>query len=183
MQSRTVRNLAVAMMAVARGLGLCALRLVRDLRNTAQATEAANPRNDLPRVVVAVRAIEEGKPVEAEALSLEAVALVPDGSFKKIEEVVGRKTYQPVGQGEPLLARHFRSPGQISSRIRPGERAIAVKVDGVIALGGFIQPDDRVDVLLYLARDQGEAAATQSRVLLENIRVLAYGANLDRREQ
>src|SRR5262249_10555825 len=130
-----------------------------------------------------VRPIEEGKPVEADALSLEAVSLVPDGSFRKVEEVVGRKVYQPVGQGEPLLARHFRSPGRVSSRIQPGERAIAVKVDGVIALGGFIQPDDRVDVLLYLARDQGEVADTQARVLLQNIRVLAYGGSLERHEQ
>src|SRR6185295_1795316 len=68
-------------------------------------------------------------------------------------------------------------------RIKAGERAIAVKVDGVIGLGGFIQPDDRVDVLLYLSRDQREVPDTQARVLLENIRVLAYGANLERREQ
>ncbi len=182
MQSRTVRNLAIAMIVVALGLGLFALRLVRDLRNSAQATETT-VRSDLPRVVVAVAAIPEGKSVESEALSLEAVSLVPEGSFRKLEDVVGRKVYQSVGQGESLLARHFRPPGPVSSRIKPDERAIAVKVDGVIGLGGFIQPDDRVDVLLYLARDQREIPDTQARVLLENIRVLAYGANLERREQ
>ena len=53
----------------------------------------------------------------------------------------------------------------------------------MIGLGGFIQPDDRVDVVLYLARDQREISDTQARVLLENIRVLAFGANLERREQ
>ena len=183
MQSRTVRNLAIAMIAVALCLGLFALRLVRDLRQSAQKTEVADTRKELPRVVVAVASIEQGKSIKAEALSLEAVSLVPDGSFQKIDDVVGRKVYQRVGQGEPLLARHFRPPGPVASRIKPGERAIAVKVDGVIGLGGFIQPDDRVDVLLYLARDQREIADTQARVLLENIRVLAYGANIERREQ
>lgn len=183
MQSRTVRNLAIAMIAVALCLGLFALRLVRDLRDSGQKAEVADTRKELPRVVVAIASIEEGKSVKAEALSLEAVSLVPEGSFQKVDDVVGRKVYQPVGQGEPLLARHFRPPGPVASRIKPGERAIAVKVDGVIGLGGFIQPDDRVDVLLYLARDQREIADTQARVLLENIRVLAYGANLERREQ
>ena len=183
MQSRTVRNLAIAMIAVALCLGLFALRLVRDLSQSAQTTEVADTRKELPRVVVAIASIEQGKSVKAEALSLEAVSLVPDGSFQKIDDVVGRKVYQAVGQGEPLLARHFRPPGPVASRIKPGERAIAVKVDGVIGLGGFIQPDDRVDVLLYLARDQREIADTQARVLLENIRVLAYGANIERREQ
>jgi pilus assembly protein CpaB len=182
MQSRTVRNLAIAMIAVALCLGLFALRLVRDLRQTATPA-VPDARAELARVVVAVAAIEEGKPVAKESLSLEAVSLVPDGSFTKIEDVIGRKVYQRVGQGEPLLARHFRPPGPVASRIKPGERAIAVKVDGVIGLGGFIQPDDRVDVLLYLQRDQREIPDTQARVLLENIRVLAYGANLERREQ
>jgi pilus assembly protein CpaB len=182
MQSRTVRNLAIAMIAVAVGLGFFALRLVKDLRHS-EKTEVADAHVELTKVVVAIAPIEEGKPVKAESLSLEAVSLVPDGSFQKIDEVVGRKVYQPVAKGEALLSRHFRPPGPVASRIKPGERAIAVKVDGVIGLGGFIQPDDRVDVLLYLASDQREIANTQARVLLENIRVLAYGANLERREQ
>jgi pilus assembly protein CpaB len=182
MQSRTVRNLAIAMIAVAVGLGFFALRLVKDLRHS-EKTEVADAHVELTKVVVAIAAIEADKPVKAESLSLEAVSLVPDGSFQKIDEVVGRKVYQRVAKGEALLSRHFRPPGPVASRIKPGERAIAVKVDGVIGLGGFIQPDDHVDVLLYLASDQREIANTQARVLLENIRVLAYGANLERREQ
>jgi pilus assembly protein CpaB len=182
MQSRTVRNLAIAMIIVAVALGFFALRLVKDLRHTEE-EEVADSRVELAKVVVAIAPIEQGKSVEVESLSLEAVSLVPDGSFQKVDDVVGRKVYQPVAKGEPLLSRHFRPPGPVASRIKPGERAIAVKVDGVIGLGGFIQPDDRVDVLLYLARDQREISDTQARVLLENIRVLAYGANLERREQ
>jgi pilus assembly protein CpaB len=182
MQSRTVRNLAIAMIVVAVGLGFFALRLVKDLRHTGD-SEAAAPKTEMQRVVVAIAPIEQGKSVAADALSLEAVALVPDGSFQKIDDVIGRKVYQAVAKGEPLLSRHFRPPGPVASRIKPGERAIAVKVDGVIGLGGFIQPDDRVDVLIYLARDQQEVSDTQARVLLENIRVLAYGSNLERREQ
>jgi pilus assembly protein CpaB len=182
MQSRTVRNLAIAMILVALGLGFFALRLVKGLRET-ETAEVADPRGGMARVVVAIAPIEEGRTVEAESLSLEVVSLLPDGSFQKVDDVVGRKVYQPVAKGEALLSRHFRPPGPVASRIKPGERAIAVKVDGVIGLGGFIQPDDRVDVLLYLARDQREIEDTQARVLLENIRVLAYGANLERREQ
>src|SRR2546428_365643 len=52
MQSRTVRNLAIAMIAVALCLGLFALRLVRDLRRSAQKTEVADTHKELPRVVV-----------------------------------------------------------------------------------------------------------------------------------
>src|SRR5215475_9007523 len=98
MQSRTVRNLAIAMIVVAIGLGFFALRLVKGLRHADDA-QVADTRGELPRVVVAVAAIEQGKAVPAEALSLEAVALVPDGSFKKLDEVVGRKVYQPVAKG------------------------------------------------------------------------------------
>ena len=63
MQSRTVRNLAIAMIAVALCLGLFALRLVRDLRHSAQKPEVADARKELPRVVVAIASIEEGKSV------------------------------------------------------------------------------------------------------------------------
>lgn len=181
MQSRTARNLAIAMIVVALGLGFLALRLGRTLSRPAPTEVVVDVRDDLPRVVVATARIDAGAQAPREVLSLEAVAVVPEGAFREIEEVVGRKVYQPVGQGEPVLSKHFRPPGPVAKRLGPGERAVALQVDDVIGLGGFIQPDDRVDVLLYLARDQ-EVDSSQARVLLEDIRVLAYGANLERRE-
>jgi pilus assembly protein CpaB len=181
MQSRTARNLAVMMLLVAVALGLLAMRLVRDLNAPAESHVVVDVRDDLPRVVVATTRIEEGRRVDAESLSLEAVSVVPEGALRSVEEAVDREVDVAVGQGEPLLARHFRPPGPVASRVAPGERAVAVMVDDVIGLGGFIQPDDRVDVLLYLAKDQ-EVAGSEARVLLENIRVIAYGANLERRE-
>lgn len=181
MNSRTARNLALLMILVAVGLGLLAIRLVNGLNAPADAPVVHDVRHDLPRVVVASSAIAEGKRVADELLSLEAVAVVPEGAFAAFEEVVGRKVYQPVVAGETLLPKHFRPPGPVASRVLPGERAVAVMVDDVIGLGGFIQPDDRVDVLLYLQKDQ-EVAGSEARVLLEDIRVIAYGANLQRRE-
>jgi len=181
MQSRTARNLAIMMIVVALGLGLLAMRLVRDLGAPDAQAVAIDVRDELPRVVVAAMRLREGERVDAERLSLEAVSVVPEGAFLSIAEAVDRKVYVGVGQGEPLLARHFRPPGPVASRVAPGERAVAVMVDDVIGLGGFIQPDDRVDVLLYLQKDQ-EVAGSEARVLLENIRVIAYGANLQRRE-
>lgn len=182
MQSRAARKLAIAMIGIAIALGLFALRLGRDLRQPAASTVVVDVRDELPRVVVAVQRLAEGQLATAQGLSLEAVAVVPEGAFRALDEVVGRKLYQPVGQGETLLAKHFRPPGPVARRIGPGERAVALQVDDVIGLGGFIQPDDRVDVLLYLARDAQEIPRTQARVLLADVRVLAYGANLERRE-
>jgi len=181
MQSRTARNLAILMILVALGLGLFAMRLVRDLRKPTRTEVVVDVRDELPRVVVARQRLAEGARVAAESIGLEAVSVIPEGAFRETEELIGRKVHEPVGQGETLLSKHFRPPGPVASRIRPGERAVAVMVDDVIGLGGFIQPDDRVDVLLYLAKDQ-EVAGSEARVLLENIRVIAYGANLERRE-
>ncbi|HUP92218.1 MAG TPA: Flp pilus assembly protein CpaB, partial [Solimonas sp.] len=64
--------------------------------------------------------------------------------------------------------------GNVLARIIPaGYQAVSVEVNDVTAVGGFVRPGDIVDVLLYL-RGGGGVEQAQSRVLLEQVRVLAY---------
>src|SRR5690606_16094046 len=57
----------------------------------------------------------------------------------------------------------------------PGKRAVAIRVSAEKTAGGFILPNDRVDVIHTITRP-GEAGApgtSASRTILKNIRVLA----------
>jgi pilus assembly protein CpaB len=60
--------------------------------------------------------------------------------------------------------------------LAPHERAVAIKVNEVIGVGGFIKPGDYVDVLLYLRADRETGEASSAQVVLTNVKVLAYGA-------
>lgn len=63
-----------------------------------------------------------------------------------------------------------------------GKRAIAISTDnrGSATAGGFILPNDRVDVVSTTRPESasGEQASYVSEVVLKNIRVLAIGQNI-----
>ena len=57
-------------------------------------------------------------------------------------------------------------------------RAIAVRVDDVVGVAGFIHADDRVDVLVTL-RPNYQGAESTTKVFLQNIKVLAVGQEVE----
>ncbi len=80
-------------------------------------------------------------------------------------------------EGEPILDKKLVMPnetGFMSAILPKGMRAISVSVSAETGAGGFILPNDRVDVLLTRKVDDGsskKAAATET--VLTNVRVLA----------
>jgi len=133
--------------------------------------EAAQPRF---KAVIAVKPIAPDQPIPAEAVSLEPVTVMPEGGFEQVEAVVGKAPAAAIAVGEPVVERHFRRGGTLAQNVRPGERAVAVAVNDVIGVGGFVQPGDYVDVLLYLAHDSKQVQDSQAQVLLRGLRVLTY---------
>lgn len=65
-----------------------------------------------------------------------------------------------------------------AQRLNPGERALAVPVDELVAAGNRILPGDHVDVFLNLRAPAGmdKEGQAQTRLLLSRLRVLSYGA-------
>jgi pilus assembly protein CpaB len=78
--------------------------------------------------------------------------------------------------GEPIreakLAR--TDQGYLSAVLAPGKRAVSVPVTAASSAGGFILPNDRVDVLLTTNTDAGQV----SEVVLSNVRIMAIGKRL-----
>jgi len=58
--------------------------------------------------------------------------------------------------------------------IEPGKRALSLRVDDVVGVAGFIQPNTRVDVLLTMGA-QGPGGEQTTKAILQNIQALAIG--------
>jgi pilus assembly protein CpaB len=92
------------------------------------------------------------------------------------QQMVGTVARFEIFAGEPIRpAKLVRtSQGYLSAVIDPGMRAVSVSVTTESGAGGFIVPNDRVDVVQTYRGNSG----TSSRTILANIRVLAIGQRL-----
>ncbi|WIM05778.1 MAG: Flp pilus assembly protein CpaB [Candidatus Nitricoxidivorans perseverans] len=130
------------------------------------------------QVVQSIQPLRAGEPVRADDVALKPVPIKPAGSFTAPAQVVGQAPIADIAPGETLTRVHFPVEGRILRGLRAGERAVAIKVDDVVGLGGFAQPGDRVDVLLYLRGAQETGNASSAQVVLAGVRLLAYGESV-----
>jgi pilus assembly protein CpaB len=106
---------------------------------------------------------------------------LPVGYFSRFEDVEDRVLVSALKQGEPIIE-HRLAPkdiktGGVSAILSPGKRAIAVKGDKVIGISGFINPGNRVDVLVTLTDPKSRLEKT--KLVLENILILATGTQME----
>jgi len=104
---------------------------------------------------------------------------VPPGSILKKEDAVGRGVISAMYEGEPVLETRLAPKGAgagLPSMIPPGMRAVAVHVNEVVGVAGFVVPGMRVDVLISgNPPNGGGSQGTLTRTLLQNIEVLSAG--------
>jgi len=112
---------------------------------------------------------------------------VPIGTFSKAETLIGRTVRQAIIKSEPILERRLADVKQgqgIAALLDPGLRAMAVEVNSVVGVAGFVQPGDYVDVITTMSpdsetkRDLNRRADKISKIILQNIKVLAVGEHL-----
>jgi pilus assembly protein CpaB len=151
---------------------------------SAQAVQKAGPVHKLAPVVVAIKILPAGHKLKAADLALQQwpVANLPQGRFGKAQVLIGRVIKGPMFKGEVVLASKLApkgAAGGLSAVVPPGYRAMTVKVNEVIGVGGFVQPGDRVDVLATI--DQGPFRSDPvSHCVLEDITVLTVGEKIQR---
>jgi Flp pilus assembly protein CpaB len=94
------------------------------------------------------------------------------GEPDAVTDLKGMLARSPILAGEPIRkAKLVRSDrGFLSAVLPEGMRAVAVRVNAASTAGGFILPEDRVDILLVRQKDANEAVA---ETILTDIRVLA----------
>ncbi len=106
---------------------------------------------------------------------------LPAGTFRRMSQVIGRGVVQAITKGEFILPAKLAGENAgsgLPSLIPPGMLAVAVRVNEVVSVAGFVVPGTRVDVLLTgNATGGGEQ---QTTTVLENVAVVATGSNLER---
>src|SRR5580704_8938728 len=103
----------------------------------------------------------------------------------KMDAVVGRGTVAPIYAGEPILEGRLAARGAgagLAATIPVGKRAVALRVNEVVGLAGFVMPGMRVDVLVAgnVPGSTNPMSGTLSRTVLQNIEVLSAGQNIEK---
>ncbi len=102
-----------------------------------------------------------------------------EGAFTNTQELLkdGRRmALATIARNEPILRSKVTAPGQratLSSMLDAGKRAVTVRVDDVRGVAGFIQPGDRVDVVLIRTEAESRSNESSSDVILQSAKVLA----------
>jgi pilus assembly protein CpaB len=165
--------LAVIAFTVALGVTFFTYRVLRD---------RLQPPEDMSQIVVAAQSVSLGaRLTEADLRMAPWPRAVPlEGSFKKFSDVVGRGVVTPMIANEPVLDSKLAPTGVaagLTAAIPEGMRAVGVKVNDVIGVAGFVLPGSRVDVLLSGSPNKN-GDLEMSKVILENVQVLAAGQNV-----
>jgi pilus assembly protein CpaB len=110
---------------------------------------------------------------------------LPKAIFGDPKMVVGRVARREFVVGEPIIESKLvpagNSAGILSLKVPAGMRAFTVQVNEVVGVGGFINPDARVDVVLT-TRLAAQGAPQISKIVLEDVWVLAAGQTIERRD-
>ena len=148
-----------------------------------QARRAAAGQLGLRQVVVAKADLSAGHILEVGNLSVQRWprASLPPGYFSIPGKLTGRVVRTPLVKGEVILDSKLARQGLaggLSAVLPRGFRAMTLKVDEVIGVGGFVQPGDKVDVLLTFAKGNFREDPI-TRIVLQNVQVLTVGARVE----
>lgn len=132
--------------------------------------------------VAAARELDPGEILKAGDLQVVGwpKSLPLQGAFEKSGDLVGRAVLSPIGKGQPFLSRGVSESGSgagLAARIPDGMRAIALRSDEVVGVGGFLNPGSHVDVLVTYRPDGATDAHTATA--LQDATVLAAGQKVE----
>ncbi|MDJ0629610.1 MAG: Flp pilus assembly protein CpaB [Rhodobacter sp.] len=144
---------------------------------TQAAPQVAAPK--FVKVLVAKSDIQFGQIIDREVLTAQSwpVENVPEGAFTGTRALLGpentgpRRAKRLIREGELIVEDRVSGFGEtvtIVQALAPNTRAMAIEVDAATAVGGFVMPGDRVDIVLTEGRGSDLRAAT----ILQDVRVL-----------
>jgi pilus assembly protein CpaB len=142
---------------------------------------------NLNKVAVAKVAIPIGSKIIPEQIMVVQFPKesTPDGAFDSAEKLAGRVAVVNIAAREPITETRLAAEGTaagLSAIIPEGYRAMTVKVDDAAGISGFIQPGTLVDVVVTIDPEGMSRQDPISKIVLQNIKVLASGQNIDKPE-
>ncbi|MDZ5697298.1 Flp pilus assembly protein CpaB [Chelativorans sp. M5D2P16] len=179
--------------AAAIGAGYMAKNLSSAPQEVVVRADPVEPQIELAEVLVLAQEVPMGQmlgnslrwqawPAESVDESFITRAAEPE-AMEELKNSVARLT---LNSGEPLRRTKLIGEGQsfMSAILPPGKRAVATRIAADTSAGGFILPNDRVDVIMT-RRSQNAATADGfiTETILENIRVLAIDQAIQEDEE
>src|SRR5689334_10803633 len=150
----------------------------------------AGPAIELSTIVVAGKDLPFGTPIVKENLKLATwpKASIPDGAFTSIDDIFAgakvpgdRIALVLVNHDEPVTRSRisgFGAKPTMSRQVDSSMRAVSIRIDDIVGVGGFVLPGDRVDVLLTRRVGAGtNNLATE--IVLQNVTVLGIDQTAD----
>lgn len=190
-----MKTARVAVLGIALGAGAIAAFLALNLssQESVEPVEVVERTVDTVDVLVAAEDLPMGSTIDADAVAWQEWPrngvsdrfLVRSSDPDAIGEVVGSIARSTFYAGEPLSkAKLIRSDRGFMSAILPaGKRAVATKISADTSAGGFILPNDRVDVIMTREADGngpdslGNDYLTET--ILNDVRILAIDQTIE----
>jgi len=140
-------------------------------------TEAA-PK--MVQVALATRNLEVGTLLKEDDVKLsDWPGTVPIGATVEMKDVLGRGVTTAIYAKEPIIESRLAPKGAgggLAAMIPSGMRAVAVRVNEVVGVAGFVVPGMHVDILISGNTPGGDGnLGTLTKTLLQNIEVLSAG--------
>ena len=181
-------KMRIVMFAVAIGSAVTAGLLAKGLiGKKAQPQQVAMaPKIETVDVLIAAKDIETGERLAAGATIwkswpknvIQDIMITKDEMPDAEEKLAESRALVPMFEGETILEKKLVNPGEggfMSAVLPKGMRATSVAISNRSAAGGFILPNDRVDVILTRKISNSETGNTlvKSETVITNVRVLA----------
>jgi pilus assembly protein CpaB len=159
---------------VALGVSTVFYRLLVRQSETAKAAPAT------VRIVLATRDLEMGTILREEDVKIaDWPGAVPAGATASPQDVLGRGVTTPIYAREPVIESRLAPKGAgggLAAMIPQGMRAVAVRVNEVVGVAGFVVPGMHVDILISGNSPGGNGnLGTLTKTMLQNIEVLSAG--------
>ncbi|WP_028032160.1 Flp pilus assembly protein CpaB [Chelativorans sp. J32] len=179
--------------AAAVGAGYLAKNLASPAKTVAAAPTPEQPAARLMEVLVLTQDVPLGERLGSSAAwqpwPVEGVMdafITREREPNALEEVKNAVARLPLYAGEPVRRSKLVIDGQsfLSAILPPGKRAVATRIAADTSAGGFILPNDRVDVIMTRrADDVSSPNGFITETVLENIRVLAIDQTIHEDEE
>ena len=189
MKPARVIILSVALLA-AGAAAFLALQLTGRERVVEMQAETVIKREPVVNVLVAAASLPVGSRLTEESMRWQGFPengivegfITEQNRPQALTELKDAIIRMPMFEGEPIRAEKIADANSaiMSSLLPSGKRAVATEITVSTSAGGFILPNDRVDVIMVKKGDEG---TYQTETILSNIRVLAIDQEVQEKDE
>ncbi len=183
-------RILILLVALAAGGGAAWMTVNNSGNNSAVNTAGSAPATVMADVLVAATNLAPGVLVAPAVLrwqpwpkeAINTALITRDSRPNAIEQLEGLMVRNEFIAGEPIYDSKLSAGdiGALSVTLQSGMRAVAVRISAESSAGGFILPNDHVDVLHTITRQNGSGQSwANSRVILKNVKVLAVDQTIE----